>query len=255
MSFESFVYVLIEREFITSQQNVYKIGKTKDIIQRFKNYPKGSKLLCLSMCNDHHKSETNLKNVFKQNFIHRQDIGQEYFEGDLYDVIDTFHKHYEIRECTSLSHVESHTLQDVPKNNQFNSKHKVNREYVCDFCHRGLSSSRRLMEHKEKCLLKNDRVRLLEIQLNKSVVLDFKSTVCRFCGKDFRRMDSLHRHDTICKDKKIYEKMLQSDIEKNSPRMNITINNFNTISDQLNSGVSAETSILESTRDNDDNTC
>ena len=255
MSNESFVYVLIEREFITTQQNVYKIGKTKDIIQRFKNYPKGSKLLCMSICQDHHKSETNLKNVFKLKFIHRQDIGQEYFEGELYDVIDTFHKHYEIRDCRSSSHVECHTLNNLPKINQFNSERKSNRKYICDFCHRELSSSRRLIGHMDKCLLKNDEVRTSEIQLNKNVKLDSKSTVCRFCNKNIVRMDTLHRHDTICKDKEQYKKMLKNEIENISPKMNITINNFNTITDQLNSEVSAQTSILESTRDNDVNRC
>jgi hypothetical protein len=98
-----------------------------------------------------------------------------------------------------------------------------------------------LIEHKEKCLLKNDCVRLLEIQLNKNVVLDFNSTVCRFCNKNFGRKDSLHRHDNNCKYKKQYRTSLLNDVERTIPKGNITINNYttnntvnNTVTNNLN---------------------
>ena len=48
-----YIYLLQEREFITTNQNVYKLGKTKqDNLQRFKQYPKGSKLLLQHICNN-----------------------------------------------------------------------------------------------------------------------------------------------------------------------------------------------------------
>ena len=38
------IYLIQEREFMNANQNVYKIGRTKDINQRVKGYPKDSRL-------------------------------------------------------------------------------------------------------------------------------------------------------------------------------------------------------------------
>ena len=47
------IYLLQEREFINSNENIYKIGRTKQAnIQRFNQYPKGSKLLLHIVCDD-----------------------------------------------------------------------------------------------------------------------------------------------------------------------------------------------------------
>ena len=45
MSLCECVYILITREFIRSNENVYKIGRTKNLKRRFNTYPKGSELL------------------------------------------------------------------------------------------------------------------------------------------------------------------------------------------------------------------
>ena len=78
-----YIYLLQEREFITTKQNIYKLGKTKqENLQRFKQYPKGSKLILQQVCYDCDMLETQLIREFKNKYIHRRDIGNEYFEGD-----------------------------------------------------------------------------------------------------------------------------------------------------------------------------
>ena len=42
----NYIYLLQEREFINSNQNIYKIGKTKqEHNNRLRGYPKGTELL------------------------------------------------------------------------------------------------------------------------------------------------------------------------------------------------------------------
>jgi hypothetical protein len=89
-----YIYLLQEREFITTKQNIYKLGKTKqENLQRFKQYPKGSKLILQQVCYDCDMLETQLIREFKNKYIHRRDIGNEYFEGDYNEMVkDIYNK-------------------------------------------------------------------------------------------------------------------------------------------------------------------
>ena len=79
-----YVYLLQEREFIHSGESVYKIGRTKQLNdKRFKQYPKNSMLLLQTFCNNCVTCENQIMNMFKQKYIHRVDIGSEYFEGNV----------------------------------------------------------------------------------------------------------------------------------------------------------------------------
>lgn len=88
----NYIYLIQLREFIKSGENVYKIGRTnQDNFKRFYQYPKNSKILFQIMC----CSEVNLpqleKNILFQlekKYILRKDIGREYFEGNLMNMMD-----------------------------------------------------------------------------------------------------------------------------------------------------------------------
>ena len=80
---KNYIYLLREREFIKSDEHIYKIGKTKrENLKRFGNYPNGSDLLLHITCNDCDNIEKNILSIFKEKFIHKKDIGYEYFEGN-----------------------------------------------------------------------------------------------------------------------------------------------------------------------------
>ena len=79
----NYIYLVKEREFIKTNENIYKIGRSKqENTKRFLQYPKGSELIIQSRCIDCIKTEKILIDLFKKNFIHRRDIGNEYFEGN-----------------------------------------------------------------------------------------------------------------------------------------------------------------------------
>jgi hypothetical protein len=80
------LYIIQEREFIKSKQPIYKIGFTKNgIIARTNGYPKQS--IVRSCVTVNGNPELTLINLFKESYIHRTDIGNEYFEGDLKSMI------------------------------------------------------------------------------------------------------------------------------------------------------------------------
>jgi hypothetical protein len=84
-----YVYLLQEREFTKTHEDIFKIGKsTQSNIKRLTQYPKGSILLIQLSCLDCTKCEKMIMRKFKEKYIQRLDIGHEYFEGDYEIMID-----------------------------------------------------------------------------------------------------------------------------------------------------------------------
>ena len=84
-----YIYLLQEREFIKTKEPIYKIGKTKqENLKRLNSYPKGSDLILQYKCVGCDNIEKELIQIFKDKYIHRKDIGYEYFEGDWIDMSD-----------------------------------------------------------------------------------------------------------------------------------------------------------------------
>lgn len=87
------VYIVHEREYLSQNKPVYKIGQTSRAAQdRFKAYSKSTRILVCMNVVDSKKVEGDIIDEFKEHFIQRTDIGTESFEGDLMDMIDLFYK-------------------------------------------------------------------------------------------------------------------------------------------------------------------
>ena len=86
-SSKNYVYMIQEREFIKLNEPVYKIGKTSNPKSRLSAYPKGSEVLFISLVSDCHQIEKEIIENFNDKFIHRNDIGKEYFQGDDMEMI------------------------------------------------------------------------------------------------------------------------------------------------------------------------
>lgn len=84
-----YIYLVKEREFVNSNKNIFKIGKTtQENTKRVSQYPKGSILYLQILCQDCSTLEKQLINIFKSKYSHRNDIGNEYFEGSYTDMIN-----------------------------------------------------------------------------------------------------------------------------------------------------------------------
>jgi hypothetical protein len=86
------IYLIWIREFINKDEHIYKLGRTENIVNRVKNYPKDSLLLCSIYCNNEKNMEKILLNKFSIEFKNRTDIGSEYFEGDYKKMIEYIYK-------------------------------------------------------------------------------------------------------------------------------------------------------------------
>jgi hypothetical protein len=94
----SCVYLLKEREFIKTNEDVFKVGYSNQVnLKRFNQYPKDSQLICHLYTENGKLYEKKIINVFKIFFKHRKDIGNEFFEGNykkmrylMFNIIDKF---------------------------------------------------------------------------------------------------------------------------------------------------------------------
>ena len=92
-----YIYLIQEREFIKTGEPIYKIGKTKkENLTRFKQYSKGSRMLCQLISTDCDEDERVLLGKFRTSYVPRKDVGSEYFEGDynkmIQDIFETICK-------------------------------------------------------------------------------------------------------------------------------------------------------------------
>ena len=87
-----YIYLLREREFIKSDENIYKVGKTINYHRRFQNYPKNSHVICVMSTESMSTAERKLLKGMRDNvkLVNRKDIGREYFEGNLRQIKQIF---------------------------------------------------------------------------------------------------------------------------------------------------------------------
>lgn len=83
---DEFIYIIHPREFIKSRENIYKIGRTIKPKQRLSSYPKGSKVYLILPCLDSIEKEKQILELFNNEFIQRDDLGKEYFQGDVLEM-------------------------------------------------------------------------------------------------------------------------------------------------------------------------
>jgi hypothetical protein len=104
----------------------------------------------------------------------------------------------------------------------------------CEFCLNTFATVWYKKIHQEKCKLKDDPIRLLEIENKKDICLPGSKTECRFCNKEFCRLAVLNNHFKICKEREEYHKQLL----KKPTEMQIqnNFNNNNTGTMNINTG-------------------
>jgi hypothetical protein len=86
-----YVYLIHEREFLNAKKPVYKLGKTTQWnCRRLQDYPKNSALILVWRVPNCHIVERELIREFDKRYKKRQDIGAEYYQGDVNKMKTTF---------------------------------------------------------------------------------------------------------------------------------------------------------------------
>jgi len=111
-----------------------------------------------------------------------------------------------------------------PKNTPENSKQN---KIHCEFCLKKYSRVCKLKQHYNICKLKNDPIRLLELENKIDPDIPSNKLECRFCNLVFCRSDTLNKHIGVCNGREDYHKNL---IKKRE----ITIQNQTNIQNQNN---------------------
>ena len=110
-----YIYLIMEREFIESNKNIYKIGRTKQKnLDRLHQYPKQSILLFQIACIDSIVCEKNLKQIFSEIFIKHPEIGTEYFQGNPNQMIDIIYKY--LKKPNEIQVINQEIILEQQKN-------------------------------------------------------------------------------------------------------------------------------------------
>lgn len=120
------LYIAHTRQFIDSNLDVFKIGKSINPIARKNGYAKGSKLLFICYCNHIKTIEDRIKLDFKTIFTHRPDHGSEYFQGnfqnmrrEMLKIIDLFddyivgESNYVVSPIKTLQHFVNEMIENI----------------------------------------------------------------------------------------------------------------------------------------------
>ena len=136
----NYIYLLQEREFINTNNPIYKIGRTKqEHNKRFNQYPKGSILLFQIICYNCINMEKNVITIFKKNFKHRKDIGNEYFEGNSKEMI---------KDINNI--INNEVIEESKENNEVIEENNEN----CNIKKEESDEEIRSDEYQQKALLK-----------------------------------------------------------------------------------------------------
>ena len=111
-------YIIQEREFIKSGEEIYKIGKTtQEGTKRLTQYSKGSKIILLMEVENCHEFENQVKDIFNKKYQRRKDLGNEYYEGDKDEMVKDY---FELKK--SIINVKIPNLKKNPQKNILDEK-------------------------------------------------------------------------------------------------------------------------------------
>jgi hypothetical protein len=124
-----YIYLIMEREFIESNKNIYKIGRTKQKnLDRLHQYPKQSILLFQIACIDSIVCEKNLKQIFSEIFIKHPEIGTEYFQGNPNQMIDIIYKY--LKKPNEIQVINQEIILEQQKNEIISQKNILEKQEI-----------------------------------------------------------------------------------------------------------------------------
>ena len=198
----NYIYLLQEREFIKTKENIYKIGMTKkENLHRFNQYPKSSLLLFQMICNDCRNSEKQIIKLFKEKFKHRRDIGNEYFEGEYKSMIDliysTIKDEINIHEESIFDDEDTKDKVEDTKDNKQKLRQENTREDLKNQCNKGYQCITCDMYFKtKKCLQQHLTCLRHKVRMNRETTI--RTFSCEGCGNKYSHRQTLHAHKSLC---------------------------------------------------------
>ncbi len=189
----NYIYLLQEREFIKTKENIYKLGMTqKENLERFNQYPKGSSLLLQIICNNCRDIEKNLIKIFKNTFKQRKDIGSEYFEGNSNEMIDIIYSIIKNENSNTIK-VSCNISDDKIKVINFEMQPLINES--SDVIKEENNYINKITTYNELNKFNNitDKVIITNRQ-SEDYLVKFGNYLCNICGKEYKYKSEFERH-------------------------------------------------------------
>ena len=201
------IYLIQIREFITTNKNIYKIGRSHNIHNRMSQYPKESNIIIILECCDSIKCENALKKIFIKEFIQMKKYGSEYFEGDKEKMKSIIFHHIEeiyknkikedklkadklkadkIKKNKIKEDKINKTKEDKPNDVNINIK-----ATTCPKCNTKFEYTSYLKRH----LLKSSRCKLNILEIENIIKKKDSDIICSHCNRKFTKQSSLVFHN------------------------------------------------------------
>ena len=211
-----YIYLLQEREFIKTGEDIYKVGKTtQENSKRFYQYPKGSKLLIQNICFNCNTIENIIIKEFKSKYKQRRDIGNEYFQGDCNDMINDIYniliKQPRLPDVIIDENVkEDEHDQDFINNNEILSIIEKNKTEMLSIINNNKNEIIETIVNSskfccEKCNYYTNTKQDFEKHILTKKHIDNKIEYkyeCKNCNKKYKSNTGLWYHKNICKEVK-----------------------------------------------------
>jgi hypothetical protein len=81
-----YIYLIQESKYVKTNESIYKIGRTKDLNESMSSYSKDCNLLIVWGSHNLNVDKRKVKKFFDNTYKKRNDIGNEYYEGNLREV-------------------------------------------------------------------------------------------------------------------------------------------------------------------------
>lgn len=191
LNFEG-IYVLQTREFVSTNEDIYKIGRSNNIGKRLYQYPNESKVFLIINTSNTKKIEADLIKIFTSKFINVRKIGSEYFKGNITEMIKT------IKMYISENNIETNIIEEEFIIDRYTSEG----EYICP-SNRNINVINTIFSKKDEQIAHNN-IELNNVNIkaiknntkedNEEGKEEDKSINCNKCGKHFKYVSYLERH-------------------------------------------------------------
>lgn len=129
-----YIYLVHCRASVNANENVYKIGKSIDFNKRLSGYDKGTIPIFTIYVQECDNFERQLIMLFENNYQSRKDYGNEYFQGDIkqmiQDIMTEYNKSnlcYEIKTNENISNTQN---KEIANNNNNSDTNKLTENLI-----------------------------------------------------------------------------------------------------------------------------
>ena len=206
-----YIYLIHTRASLNINEPVYKIGKTNDFSKRISGYDKGSIPILIIYVNNSDIFEKLIIEMFNINFIKRTDYGNEYFEGNVSDMIDIImDKFKELNMCYNIEQLNQELeqkeklKQELKQKLEQELKQKLELKQEQKLKQKQKQEQKLKLELEQKLKLELEQKLKYESELKLEKTNNFKCNICKYLTsnkKDYKKHLETIKHQKLANPK------------------------------------------------------